>query len=76
MAVRADQLTLRDLRQDGLAAKASQIADLADLLATRQMIPSHSRVMKEATAVRAWRALFEFVMPAHDVIPTLPLLRH
>ena len=76
MAVATDEFAFGDLRQDGLAPSAPQIADFVDLLSPGQMIPGHRRVMKETPAVSAGHALFQIVMPPNYLSPSLALPRH
>ena len=72
MAIRTDQLTLLDLSEDRLLARASQIADFVQFLRTGKVIPFHSGVVKSPAAISAGRALLQLVVPAHNLKPSLP----
>jgi len=76
MAVRADELALRDLGKDSSTAVAAKVAHVVDSLATGQVIPTHRGVMKEAAAVSARHARLEVVMPLNRFAPSFALPCH
>jgi hypothetical protein len=73
MAVGADQLTLRDLLEDGLTPKTTKnhVAHLSSLGRSRKMVPLHRRVMKDSAAVDTRTTRLQRSIPGDERAPML-----
>jgi len=60
VAVRAHEITFRDLRKDLIARASPKVdADLAELFKARFVVPLHDLAGKDPSAVGTWSTLFE-----------------
>ena len=64
MAIRADELTLRDLIEKRFARVATEErADVADLVLPGKVVPRHCNRVKEAAAIRTRRMRLQLPIP-------------